>query len=103
MGKQIIVKLYTIPQEACGPQQVSWNDVARMVDAQLSGSFPDVVDFEHVSFMDAVWFADSRAQELLENGNLNFPFVLVDGELVSAEKKVNISRLKKFIKQKISK
>ncbi|MFN2396874.1 MAG: hypothetical protein ABR597_14435, partial [Bacteroidales bacterium] len=97
MKNKINVNLYTVPQAACGSGQMSWQDVAAMVNNQLQRSFNEQIAFEHVEFMNSRWFEDATAQELLDRGEVNFPFVLVDGEIASADKKVNIPKIKKTI------
>lgn len=95
--EQIQVSLYTIPQAACGINQISWADVAAMLKSHLERHFPGELLFSHVEFMSAEWFADPAAQALLESHAVNFPFVLVNGEVACAEAKVNISRVRKHI------
>ncbi len=102
MKDKINVVLYTVPKAACGSGQMSWQDVAVMVKKQLQHSFNGKIDFEHVEFMNPRWCEDATAQELLDRGVVNFPFVLVDGEIASADKKVNISKIKKHIQTRIS-
>ncbi len=99
MENKINVTLYTVPQEACDSQKMSWCDVAGMVEEQLSRSFNDNIKFGHVEFMDQKWFDDERAQALLESGEVNFPFVLVNGEIACADKKVNLPKIKRVIHQ----
>jgi hypothetical protein len=48
------------------------------------------------------WFDDADAQRLLEAGSVNFPFVLVNGEVACSEKKVNISKIRRFAESKIN-
>lgn len=86
MDNMINVTLYTVPQAACGTQQMSWQDVALMLKNQLERSIPGRHSFGHIEFMDNQWFEDYRAQELLERGEVSLPFVLVDGEIASADK-----------------
>lgn len=100
MGKTISVRFYTIPQEACGSQQMSWPEVARMVEKQLQRNFGDSIEFQHIEFMNDRWFEDSAAQNIMEKEEINFPFVLVDGQLACADKKVNIPKIKKAILNK---
>ncbi|MDZ7604670.1 MAG: hypothetical protein U5K79_03570 [Cyclobacteriaceae bacterium] len=49
--------------------------------------------------MSEQWFENQKAQEMLENGEVNFPFVLVDGEIASADKKINISKINRAINE----
>jgi len=95
--EKIQVDLYTIPQAACGSNKMTWFDVAALLKCNLEKSFPARLDFLHVEFMSQEWFADARAQELLDSQLVNFPFVLVNGEIACSEAKVNISRIRKFI------
>jgi hypothetical protein len=97
---KIHVVLYTVPQVACSPDKIVWQDVAVMIKNQLNTAFPDKVIFKHVEFMSENWFDESEAaaQSLLETSRVNFPFVLVNGEVASADKKVNISAIRRFIK-----
>jgi hypothetical protein len=95
--EKIQVDLYTIPQAACGLNKMTWFDVAALLKSNLEKSFPDQLAFLHVEFMSQEWFADAKAQELLESQLVNFPFVLVNGEIACSEVKVNISRIRKFI------
>ncbi len=97
MDNRINVTLYTVPQEACDSQKMSWYDLAGMVEEQLSRSFNDNIKFGHVEFMEQKWFDDERAQTLLESGEVNFPFVLVNGEVACADKKVNLPKIKRVI------
>lgn len=101
MENKINVTLYTVPQEACDSQKMSWYDVAGMVEKQLNRSFNENINFGHVEFMNQKWFDDERAQALLESGEVNFPFVLVNGEVACAEKKVNLPKIKRVIQNKI--
>ena len=64
--------------------------------------FKTYVIFEHIEFMSEQWFADETAQVLLEKGTVNFPFVLVNGEVACSEKKVNISKIRRFVESKIN-
>jgi hypothetical protein len=95
--EKIHVNLYTIPQASCGLNKMSWFDVAAILKSNLEKSFPTGLAFLHVEFMSQEWFADAKAQELLESQSVNFPFVLVNGEIACSEAKVNISRIRKFI------
>lgn len=95
----IQVVLYTVPQVACSPGKIIWKDVAVMVSNQLKSTFPDKICFKHIEFMSEPWFDESQAfaQSLLETGQVDFPFVLVDGKVASADKKVNISAIRRHI------
>ena len=59
-----------------------------MVKNQLETRFGKLIEFKHVEFMSEQWFGNQKAQEMLENGEVNFPFVLVDGEIASVDKKL---------------
>ena len=52
--------------------------------------------------MSELWFADDNAQDLLEKGMVNFPFVLVNGEVACNEKKMNISKVRRFAEEKLN-
>ncbi|MFA5819054.1 MAG: hypothetical protein WC854_07220 [Bacteroidales bacterium] len=96
------IAFYTIPQAACDQKKMSWSDVASLLKNQMEHVFQNMVDFEHIEFMSGQWFADTDAQTLLENGTVNFPFVLVNGEVACSEKKVNISKIRRFAESKIN-
>jgi hypothetical protein len=98
---KIHVTLYTIPQAACDSEKMNWYDVASLVKNQISTTFGEAVSFEHIEFMSKGWFQSAEAQLLLEKGEVNFPFVLVDNEVASADKKVNLSRIRRFIQSKL--
>lgn len=72
-----------------------------MVKNQIENKFGEAIVFRHVEFMSEQWFENIKAQELLEKGNINFPFVLVDGEIACADKKVNISKVTRTIQLKL--
>ena len=97
----IHVVLYTVPQAACDSNKMSWHDVAVFVKNQIAAAFGDEVSFEHVEFMSQGWFNSTKPQELLKNGDLNFPFVTVNDELACADKKVNLSKVKQLIQAKL--
>ena len=92
-----MVELFTIPQAACDSGKANWIHVGEMVKNQLETRFGKLIEFKHVEFMSEQWFENQKAQEILENGKVNFPFVLVDGEIASADKKINISKINKTI------
>ena len=100
-SKPIVVELFTIPQAACDSGKANWQQVGEMVRKQLETRFGKAVDFKHIEFMSAKWFENIKAQELLETANLNFPFVLVDGEMASADKKINVSKINRAIQLKL--
>lgn len=99
--EKIPVILFTLPQAACGTNKMSWPDVANMLRDNMERSFPGRVEFQHIEFMTAEWFNDPNAQNLLESQAVNFPFVLVNGQVACAEAKVNVSKIRKFILEKI--
>jgi hypothetical protein len=98
---KIHVALYTIPQAACDSKKMNWYDVASLVKNQISTAFGEAVSFEHIEFMDKGWFKSAEAQLLLEKGEVNFPFVLVNDEVACADKKVNLSKIRRFIQSKL--
>lgn len=93
----INVELYTIPQEACDSEKANWTQVGEMVKKQLNSRFGNTIDFKHIEFMSSQWFESNKAQELLEVEGVNFPFVLVNGEIACADKKINISKITRKI------
>lgn len=98
----IKVELFTIPQAACDSEKANWTQVGEMVRKQLTSKYGDALDFKHIEFMSAQWFESVTAQNLLEDGGVNFPFVLVDGEVACADKKINLSKISKAIQLKLS-
>ena len=96
---KIHVVLYTIPQAACDQNKMNWSDVASLLKNQLENVLQGHVVFKHIEFMSEQWFENQKAQKMLENGDVNFPFVLVNGEIASAEKKINISKIRNYIDQ----
>ena len=102
ISDKIQIVLYTIPQAACDQKKMSWNDVASLVKNQMENVFHEMVVFKHIEFMTDQWFADANAQSFLEKGTVNFPFVLVNGEVACSEKKVNISKIRRFVESKIN-
>jgi hypothetical protein len=101
-SKKLHISLYTIPQAACDQKKMSWPDVASLLKNQMEHFFQNNVIFQHIEFMSEPWFADANAQDLLEKGIVNFPFVLVNGEAACSEKKVNISKIRRFAESKIN-
>lgn len=99
--KTFLVELFTIPQAACDSGKANWIQVGEMVKNQLETRFGESIEFKHVEFMSEQWFENQKAQEMLENGEVNFPFVLVDGEIASADKKINVSKVNRAIQLKI--
>jgi hypothetical protein len=97
---KIHVALYTIPQAACDSKKMNWYDVASLLKSQISTTFGEAVSFEHIEFMGKGWFQSAKAQLLLEKGEVNFPFVLVNDEVACADKKVNLSKIRRFIQSK---
>lgn len=100
-SKPILVELFTIPQAACDLGKANWTQTGEMVKNQLVTRFGKSLVFKHIEFMSEQWFENQKAQELLENGEVNFPFVLVDGEIASADKKINIPKVSKLIQSKV--
>jgi len=100
--EKLHITLYTIPQAACDQKKMSWTDVASLLKNQMEHFFQNMVVFEHIEFMSGKWFADANAQTLLEKGEANFPFVLVNGEVACIERKVNISKIRLFAESKIN-
>lgn len=100
--EKLHIILYTIPQAACDQKKMSWNDVASLLRTHLERTFKESVIFEHIEFMSNQWFSDPEAQGLLEKGTVNFPFVLVNGEVACNEKKVNISKVRRFAEEKLN-
>ena len=96
------VILYTIPIAACDSDKMSWNDVAMLVKNQLRTAFGEKVGFVHMEFMSPEWFTDGQAQPLLESGEVNFPFVLVNGEVACSDKKVNVSKVRRCVQSKLN-
>ncbi|MCX6335647.1 MAG: hypothetical protein NT092_15335 [Bacteroidia bacterium] len=101
-SEKLHIALYTIPQAACDHKKMNWSDVASLLKNQMENVFQNYVVFEHIEFMSEKWFADETAQVLLEKETVNFPFVLVNGEVACSEKKVNISKIRRFVKSKIN-
>ncbi|MBK5246087.1 MAG: hypothetical protein JJE49_02285 [Peptostreptococcaceae bacterium] len=99
--KIFLVELFTIPQAACDSGKANWTQVGKMVKNQLEIRFGNSIEFRHIEFMSEQWFENQKAQEILENGEVNFPFVLVDGEIASADKKINVSKVNRAIQLKI--
>lgn len=99
--KQILVELFTTPQVACDSGKVNWSQVSEMVKKQLETRFGKLIEFRHIEFMSGQWFENQKAQEMLEKGEVNFPFVLVDGEIACADKKINVSKVTRVIRQKL--
>lgn len=101
--KAVTVKLFTLPQAACGSNKISWFDVAHMLRDSMERSFPDRIEFRHIEFMSPEWFSDPKAQNLLELQKVNFPFVFVDDMIACAETKVNFSKIKRQIEEILNK
>lgn len=99
--KPILTELFTIPQAACNSGKANWIQTGEMIKNLINTRFGSAVEFNHIEFMSGQWFQNSKAQEMLENGNVNFPFVLVDGEIACSEKKINISKIINTIQLKI--
>lgn len=97
--KPLLVELFTIPQAACDSGKANWIQVGEMVKKQLETRFGESIEFRHIEFMSEQWFENQKAPQMLENGKVNFPFVLVDGEIACAEKKINVSKIRNYIDQ----
>lgn len=93
MANRVNVVLYTVPNQACCFGKMTWSGTAQMLQQQLQARLGEAVHFQHVEFMADEWFADARAQEIMEKENLTLPFVLVGGKLASSGNKINISRV----------
>lgn len=101
IDKPLRVELFTIPQAACGSSNVSWVQAAQMVSRQLQTKFGPAVEFVHIEFMSNHWFDSINAQQLLEKGDVTFPFVLVDGTVACADKKINVSKINRIVQSKL--
>lgn len=99
--KSFKVELFTVPQAACDSGKANWIQVGEMIKNQLETKFGKDIEFKHIEFMSEQWFENQKVQDMLENGGLNFPFVLVDGEIASADKKINVSKVSRAIQIKI--
>lgn len=97
MSKPILTEIFTIPQAACDSSKANWQEVVQMIRRQIEKKFGEAVQVKHIEFMSGEWFNHSRAQQLLEKGEVNFPFVLVNGEIACADKKINVSKITKSI------
>ncbi len=95
--KIVLVELFTIPQAACDSGKANWQQVGELVRKQLEIKFGGAIGFKHIEFMSDQWFENTRAQGLLENANIDFPFVLVNGKIACADKKINVSKVIKAI------
>ncbi|MFN2396789.1 MAG: hypothetical protein ABR597_14005 [Bacteroidales bacterium] len=102
MTKTILTEIFTIPQAACDSTKANWQQVVQMISHQLETKFGKVVQVKHIEFMSDEWFEHSDAQQLIEKGDVNFPFVLVNGELACADKKINVSKINKSINNLLS-
>ena len=100
-NNRIVVELFTIPQVACDSEKANWTQVGEMIQKQLDTKFKNTISFSHIEFMSEQWFANPNACEVLGKGEINFPFVLVDGEIASADKKINVSKVTKAIQQRL--
>ena len=99
--KPFKIELFTISQAACDSGKANWIQVGEMVKNQLVTRFGDSIEFKHIEFMSEQWFENQEAQEMLANGEVNFPFVLVDGEIASADKKINVSKVTRAIQYRL--
>ncbi|MDZ7739688.1 MAG: hypothetical protein U5K32_11615 [Bacteroidales bacterium] len=103
MMKTILTEIFTIPQAACDSTKANWQQVVQMISHRLETKFGEAVQVKHIEFMSDEWFKHSVGQQLLEKEEVNFPFVLVNGELACADKKINISKINKSIMSIINK
>lgn len=99
MSKSILTEIFTIPQAACDSSKANWQQVVQMISRQLETKFGEAVQVKHIEFMSGDWFNHTSAQQLLEKGEVNFPFVLVKGEIACADKKLNISKITRKINE----
>ena len=100
MSKDIILtEIFTIPQAACDSTKANWQQVVQMINRQIETKFGEAVQVKHIEFMSDRWFNHSVAQQLLEKGEVNFPFVLVNGEIACADKKINIPKINRVINE----
>jgi hypothetical protein len=99
--RNVKVELFTIPQAACDSGKANWEQVAEMVKNQIASRFGEEIGFIHIEFMSEQWFKHLKAQDLLEKGEANFPFVLVNDEIACADKKINVSKVNKAIQLKL--
>ncbi len=95
------ITLYTVPQEACDSRKMNWRQAGEMLRQHLHKTLGDQVNFWHTEFMSENWFNDIAAQELMEKENLNFPFVMINGELAFSGEKINISKVLRLAKAAI--
>ncbi len=102
MTKPILTEIFTIPQAACDSAKANWQQVAQMVSRQLETKFGETVQVKHIEFMSGEWFNHIAAQQLLEKEEVNFPFVLVNGELACADKKINVPKINKLMNNFLS-
>ena len=102
MTKPILTEIFTIPQAACDSTKTNWKQVVQMISRQLKTKFGEAVQVKHIEFMSGDWFNHTSAQQLLEKGEVNFPFVLVNGEIACVDKKINISKITKSINNLLS-
>jgi len=93
----ILVEIFTVPQAACDEEKANWEKTAGMVKGQIEKKFGDAADVKHIEFMSDEWFNHTTAQQILEKGEINFPFVLVNGEIACDSKKINIPRINRKI------
>lgn len=85
--------LYTIPQEACDSEKMNWLQAGEVLRRHLYSKLGEQFVFLHIEFMSEHWFEDTAAQEAMEREDLNFPFVMVNGELACAGEKIHLSKV----------
>jgi len=93
----IIVEIFTIPQAACDANKANWQQAAQMVGRQLKARFGEAICTKHIEFLSKEWFQNEKAKKILEAGEINFPFVLVNGKVACADKKISIPKISKLI------
>ena len=100
---KVNITLYTIPQEACDSQKMNWEQASKMLQEYLQKNLGNQISYHHIEFMGAAWFEDTNAQEIMEKEHLNFPFVMVNGELASTGNKINLTKVLRKAKEIITK
>jgi hypothetical protein len=90
---KVKVTLYTIPQEACHSDKMNWAQAGEALRRHLDSKLGEQLVFQHTEFMSEQWFEDAAAQEAMAREGLNFPFVMVNGELASVGEKIHLSQV----------
>jgi hypothetical protein len=99
--KPVLVELFTIAQTACNSGKANLKRVAVMIRNPMETKFGSAIGFKRIEFLSEQWVEHQKAQKILENGTVNFPFVLVDGEMRCADKKINVSKVQRAIQLKL--